>query len=233
MKNNHKRTKLSLCGLMLVLPMLGCTPTKQARDVEAAGFLGDYSMLREGQAGEALKVYINPTYPRSCKNYSKVMIEPVRIYVNEKNDLVSLPAADRQTLVNHLHGALVNELGKHYQIVTAPEPGTIKIKAAITEAEGSWVALDTVSTFVPQMLAMSTLKEVATGTAAFVGMAGAEADITDAISGERIAAAVDRRVGKKSYEGVTQQWDDVNQAFDYWAERMAYRLANCGVMPAN
>lgn len=231
MKDNYKRTKLGLCGLILVLPMLGCTSTKQARDVEAAGFLGDYSMLREGQSGEALKVYINPSYQRTCKTYNKVLIEPVRIFVGQNKDVADLPAEDRQMLVNQLHGSLISELGKHYQIVRTPEPGTIRVKAAITEAEGSWVALDTVSTFVPQMLAMSKLKEVATGTAAFVGMAGAEADITDAISGERIAAAVDRRVGKKSYEGVTQEWNDVTTSFDYWAKRMAYRLENCGAAP--
>ncbi|WP_404360990.1 DUF3313 domain-containing protein [Methylotuvimicrobium sp. KM1] len=231
MRNNNKRTKLGIFGLILVIPMLGCAPTKQARDVEPAGFLGDYSMLGEGKEGEALKIYLNPSYQSTCHNYDKVLIEPVRIWVSGNKDLAEMPLAERQVLVNHMHGSLVDELGKHYRIVRTPEPGTIRIRTAITEAEGSWVALDTVSSFVPQLLVMSTIKEVATGTATFVGRAGAEADITDAMTGERIAAAVDRRVGKKSYEGVTQQWDDVTRSFDYWAGRMAYRLANCGAMP--
>jgi len=78
---------------------------------------------------------------------------------------------------------------------------------------------------------MSKLKEIATGTGTFVGKASGEADITDAITGERIAAAVDRIVGTKSVTGVTSKWDDVTRAFDFWAERMAYRLVNCGAVP--
>jgi hypothetical protein len=69
------------------------------------------------------------------------------------------------------------------------------------------------------------VKKVATGTAAFVGKAGVEAEIQDSMSEERLAAAVDRQVGQKRLEGVTNTWDDVNQAFDYWSERLRMRLA--------
>jgi len=222
---------VAIFGLAFALSMSACTPIKQARDVKQSGFLGDYSALQEGKEGEALKIYINPQYQQSCKGYDKVIIEPVTIWVRENSDLAELPAADRQTLVNHLHGSLVSEMGKHYQIVNTPQPGTLRIKTAITEAEGSWAALDTVSSFVPQLLVMSKLKEVATGTGTFVGKASGEADITDAITGERIAAAADRIVGAKSVTGVTSKWDDVTRAFDFWAGRMAYRLVNCGAMP--
>jgi Protein of unknown function (DUF3313) len=218
-------------GLALALTLCACTPIKQARDVKQSGFLGDYSMLQEGKSGEALKIYIAPNYSQTCKKYDKVIIEPVGLWSRENSDIAGLRAADRQTLVNHLHGSLVSELGKHYQIVKTPQPGALLIKTAITEAEGSWVALDTVSSFVPQMLVMSKLKEVATGTGAFVGKASGEVDITDAVTGERVAAAVDRIVGAKSAIGVTSKWDDVTRAFDFWAGRMAYRLVNCGAMP--
>jgi len=231
MVSTSKQNILAIFGLTLALSMSACTPIKQARDVDQTSFLGDYSVLQEGKDGEALKIYINPNYQQSCKGYDKVIIEPVSIWVRDNSDLADLSAADRQTLVNHLHGSLVNEIGKHYQIVTTPQPGTLRIKTAITEAEGSWVALDTVSSFVPQLLVMSKLKEIATGTGTFVGKASGEADITDAITGERIAAAVDRIVGTKSVTGVTSKWDDVTRAFDFWAERMAYRLVNCGAVP--
>ena len=190
-----KQNFISILGLGLMLGLSACTPIKQARQVEASGFLGDYSALRAGKDGEALKIYLNPKYQQSCKTYNKVLIEPVSIWVGKKADTASIPAEDRQMLVNHLHGSLVSELGKHYQIVNTPQPGTLSIKTAITEAEGSWVALDTVSSFVPQLLVMSKLKEITTGTGTFVGKASGEVEITDAISGERMAAAVDRMVG--------------------------------------
>lgn len=222
---------LSIFGLALILALSGCSPIKQARNVSESGFLGDYSQLKEGQDGEALKLYINPSYQQSCNKYNKVLIEPVSFWVRANSDLADLPAEERSTLVNHLHGSLVNELGKHYQIVNTPQPGTLRIRTAITEAEGSWVVLDTVSSFVPQLLVMSKLKEIATGTATFVGRASGEAEVTDAVTGERFASAVDSIVGAKSVTGVTSQWDDVTRAFDSWSGRLAYRLVNCGQRP--
>lgn len=227
---NNKQKVIRVLGLALIIGVSGCATTKQARDVKESGFLGDYSALREGQTGEALKIYINPTYQQTCKGYDKVLIEPVSIWTRNSSEMASISAEDRQMLVNHLHGSLVSELGKFYQIVNTPQPGTLRIRAAITEAEGSNVPLDTISTFVPQMLVMSTLKEIATGTGSFVGKASGEVEISDAVSGERIAAAVDRMVGSKSVTGVTSKWDDVTQTFNAWADRMAYRLTHCGEM---
>ncbi|MCK9623035.1 MAG: DUF3313 domain-containing protein [Methylobacter sp.] len=228
MTGNTKQTVIGIFGLALMMGLSGCAPIKEARDVEESGFLRDYSVLREGQAGEARKIYINPKYQETCRTYDKILIDPVGIWTSRNSEMASITAEDRQMLVNHLHGSLVNELGKHYQIVKTPQPGALRVRAAITEAEGSWVELDTVSTFVPQMLVMSASKEIATGTATFVGKASGEVEITDASSGERIAAAVDRMVGNKSVTGVTSKWDDVTLTFDDWSDRMAYRLENCG-----
>jgi hypothetical protein len=231
MADNLNQKMLSIFGLALILTLSACSPIKQARNVTESSFLGDYSQLKEGQDGEALKIYINPSYQQSCNTYNKVLIEPVSIWVRDNSDLADLDPEERTTLVNHLHGSLVNELGKHYQIVNTPQPGTLRIRTAITEAEGSWVVLDTVSSFVPQLLVMSKLKEIATGTATFVGRASGEAEVTDAVTGERFASAVDSIVGAKSVTGVTSQWDDVTRAFDAWSGRLAYRLVNCGQRP--
>lgn len=230
MTSKGKQNFVGILGLTLMVGLSACTPIKQARNVEESGFLRDYSALRQGQNGEALKIYLNPKYQQTCKSYDKVLIEPVGIWVGKDSDMAAIPLEERQMLVNHLHGSLVNELGKHYQIVRTPQPGTLRIKTAITEAEGSWVALDTVSSFVPQLLVMSKLKEIATGTGTFVGKASGEVEITDASTGERLAAAVDRMVGNKSVTGVTGKWDDVTRTFDDWSDRMAYRLENCGAV---
>lgn len=215
-------------ALAASLAMAACTPITQTRDVEATGFLGDYSQLKPGNEGEALKIYVNPNYQQTCKTYDKVMIDPIKIWVAKDSNLISVSTDDRQAMVNHLHGAMVSELGKEYTIVNKAQPGTLRIRAAITEAEGSWVALDTLSSFMPQMLVLSKMKELATGTASFVGKASGEVEITDAVTGERIAAAIDGMAGAKSTIGVTGKWDDVNRIFDDWAGRLAYRLANCG-----
>ena len=39
-----------------------------------------------------------------------------------------------------------------------------------------------------------------------------------------MTAAVDRRVGTKSFKGLFSDWADVQAAFDSWAERIRTRL---------
>ena len=58
------RIQAIICFVVLGL-LAGCGATKQARDVDQSGFLGDiYPKLREGKEGEALLVYkrgvVNP-----------------------------------------------------------------------------------------------------------------------------------------------------------------------------
>jgi len=62
------------------------------------------------------------------------------------------------------------------------------------------------------------------GTQAFVGRADVEGKITDTDTGELLFAAVDRRAGKNTPDGSMNSWNDVKQAFAYWATRLSERL---------
>ena len=54
------------------------------------------------------------------------------------------------------------------------------------------------------------------------GEAATEIEILDALSGMRLAAAVDRRQGgKAAFRG---KWKDTKDAFDFWAKRFRQRL---------
>jgi hypothetical protein len=85
--------------------------------------------------------------------------------------------------------------------------------------------MDTISTVVPQALLLSQAKGLVTGKPGFVGEASVEAKATDGQTGELVAAAVDRRVGGKSVTGApTDSWEDVREAYRYWARQFRYRL---------
>ena len=217
-------TKLLIGTLAVALGAMGCAPTRQARSVKPSGFLGDYSQLTPGKEGEALLLYIRPGV--EWAKYDKIWLEPVTIWGDVKTGFLrSVPKDEAQVTADYLDASLRNALSKDYQLVDKAGPGVLRLRVAITEAEGSTVALDLVSTIVPQMRLLSTVKQLATGTAAFVGKAGVEGEIQDSITNHRLVAAVDRRVGQKHLKGVTNTWDDVQQAFDYWSERLCARLA--------
>lgn len=205
----------------------GCAATKQARDVEQSGFLGDiYPKLRKGKEGEALLVY-KPDKIDSARfaRYTKILLDPVTIWRGEESREKGVPQEDIQVLADHFYSLLYLTFEQDYEMVQKPGPNTLRIQVAITKLEESMVVLDVVSTVVPQARALSTLKGLATGKPAFVGEASVEAKVSDAQSGRILAAVVDRRVGKKKLEAeVFDTWGDVNEILEYWSKQARFRL---------
>ena len=208
--------------LFVVFALIGCGVTRQARDVRQSGFLGDYSLLKPGKDGAALMVYESPN--ADWKSYDKILLDPVAIWTGKDSQMNDLAKEDRQRVADRLYSLLQARLSKDYQMVQVPEPGTLRISAAITSAEHSYPVLDTVSTIVPVGVAVSALKAIATGRPAFVGEASAEAKITDATTNAILFEAVDSRVGTKNPSAVWDKWEDVDTALAYWADRTGYRL---------
>lgn len=165
--------------------------------------------------------YVNPTV--QWQRYGKVMIMPVTFWGSEKE---KMSASDRQALADYFHATLVEHLGKKFPVVDQPGPGVMKLQIAITDAEAATPVLRTVSMVVPQARALNTLKYLATGTYGFVGAAQAEAELTDSVTGQVLAAGMDRRVGGGSLETAAQwQWGDAENAMNKWAEELTNRLA--------
>ena len=71
-----------------------------------------------------------------------------------------------------------------------------------------------VTTTVPQVRVVSTVGGLATDTAAIVGEAAFEGEVTDSLTNELLGSVVDKRVGTKTFAGVFSSWDDVQAAFD-------------------
>ena len=104
-----------------------------------------------------------------------------------------------------------------------PGPDVIRVQAAITEAESSNAVLDTVTSVIPQTRLLSGMKSLATGVSLFTGSSSVELKITESETGTLLVAAVDRRGGTKSLSGVTNSWNDVEEAYRFWAEKVRYR----------
>lgn len=203
----------------------GCLTTYQARQANPSGFLGDYSQFREGRDGEALLVYINAK--SDFKSYNKILLDPVRIYAAKDSGLGKLSKEDLQRLVNYLDATLREHLKGDYTFVDAPGPGVMRVRVAITEARGAKVLMDTFSTLMPIGLALSEVKNLATGSHTAVGSVGIEAEALDSMTQDRLFGAVDERVGRKITGKLDKlsKWRTANDAFDYWADRLQTRLA--------
>jgi len=224
MNGNFHRTTLILVIVLFLLQ--GCAATQQRRDVVKTGFLSfsERSLLTEGKGDhEALLRYINPD--TDWRSYDKVMINSVTVWKDKETEDVS--PADLQMLSDFLYTHMHEALSQDYTIVTQPGPGVMRAAFAITEAEGSAPVMDTVTSIIPQTRILTGLKGyVVGGKPGFVGTAGLEAKFTDSQTGKILGLAVDRRGGTKDLSGMTDEWNDVEQAYIYWAALIRYRLCN-------
>jgi hypothetical protein len=225
MKKKVLTCEISLITLLsfIVLLLGGCVTTAQTRKVEPAGFLKDYSQLKEGEDDQALMVYINPE--ADFPGYDKVLLDPVTLWRNPNKPPIKIPEDELQSLLDYLNSALRVKLSKDYEMVNRSGPGVMRIRCAITELKKSRVVLDIASSVMPPAIALNALKNIATGTSSFVGRAAIEVEILDSLTNVRLAAAVDKRAGGKVWDDdKTKKWGDVAAAFDYWAEKLQKKL---------
>ena len=209
---------LALAGLLA-----GCAETSQARSVQQSGFLGDYSKLQEGKEGQALLVYMNPNV--NWASYDKVMLDPVTVWLGAGSEMSDVSPEDQQRLASLLYTKVSDALSTDYKLVSAPGPGVLHIQGAITEADRPNVVMHTVSNIVPQMMLLSNVKKLATGTQAFAGTASIEGKITDGATGQILWEGVDKRGGGKGLaRAVEGTWADIDHAYDYWAQKLKWRL---------
>jgi len=216
--------------LALMFVVTGCASTQEAKSVEKSGFLGDYSLLKEGQRStisegaedEALWVYKNPA--ADWRKYRKVILDPVTVWTSGKDSqLKDVSVEDRQRLSALLWKTFDETLRKDYEMTSQAGPDVMRLQVAITEAGSSNAVLDTVTSIVPQTRLLSGMKSLATGVSAFTGSASAEIKVTDSDTGVILFEAVDRRGGTKSLSGVTNSWNDVEESYRFWAEKVRYR----------
>ena len=211
---------ITLMGVFLVL-ITGCSSTFQTRKVTTSGFLGDYSQLVGGSGDEAQLIYINPQ--ADFAGYTRILMDPVKFYSDQNS---KLEGADKKRIVDYLHATILEQLKYDYTFVNKPSEGTMRLRVAITEARGSKVVMDTISSIIPIGMALGLVKKVATGTNLSVGKAAIEMELQDSQTGQRLAAAVDERAGRK-YTGKFDKFEKyhtVEDAFDYWAKKLKKRL---------
>ena len=228
MKPNAGKQAIALLAALVSAAALtltaGCS-THQARGVTPSGFLGDYSQLRKGTGDEAKLVYFKPNV--DWAKYDKILMDPIKVYCTpERSWWRDAKPEQVKALVDYFDASIRKSLEDDLTFVDKPGPGVLHFRVAITEAGSGNVPLDVVSSIVPIGLAISTLKRGVANKATGVGEAGAELEITDSQTGERLAAMVDARIGDKFTGKFDKfdQWRGPKAAFDYWAMRMHVRL---------
>lgn len=213
---------LRIVLLLVLLSAVGCARTYQARHVETSNFLNDYSLLKDGRDGDALLSYWKDGADWS--HYKKIIVDPVVIRKTQDSALNDRPQIESARLQALFEYRVREALKQDFKLVTRPGADTLRVQLAITDADTSTLLLDQFTTLYPSARATSLLKHLVLGTEAFVGKASIERQVTDSASGEVLMASADCRAGGKTLAGSFNDWDDVEQAYLYWAQQLRYQL---------
>jgi hypothetical protein len=225
-----KEVAVGIMGVAVVLLMSGCGGSMQARSVDVKkAYLVNPSLLQEGTGDQALFRYRNPDV--KIDQYTKLIIDPVLIVKDAELD--AKERENYQKLANNALVYLTQELRNDYQLVSAAEPGALRLHFAIIDADSSKPASNVLSSVMPIGIGLNAVKYGVTGKQSGVGEITAELKVTDAMSGALLGAALDRRVGGKDPKGIVDTWYNADQALRYWAKQVRYVLctergaANC------
>jgi hypothetical protein len=128
-------------------------------------------------------------------------------------------------LTAYFYNQLKQDLQAHFTLVDQGGSGVLVLQVALTNATSATPGLRSVSVIVPQARILNGVQSLATGSYAFVASAEGQMKATDAVTGQLLAAAVDKRAGGMSLSTTAQwQWGDAENAMNYWAEKITNRL---------
>ena len=187
---------------------------------EYSGFLGDYSELKPGPKGGVKMAYIKDGVDFST--YDKIMLDQVVFYFSPNAKNKEVDPEQMKELADMFHKALFEALGSDYPLVDQPGPDVMRVRTAITDIDLPNRPLNVITTVVPVGLAISLVKQGATGKGSFVGEISMEFEALDSVTNERLAAAADRQAGGK-IDSMTS-FGTAEDAFKFWAERLRTRL---------
>ncbi len=208
-----------LAGVALLL--CSCGSSYQARSVDIKGsMLVNPALLEKGTGDQALYRYVNPRF--NVAKYSKIIIQPV--FIAKEGELGPSERENYQKLANNAYVYLRLELSKELQIVSKPEDGTLDLQMAIHDADSSKPVRNILSSVTPIGIGLNAVTYGVTGKQSGVGEITAEFRVTDAVTGELLFAALDKRVGGKAMKGVWDTWYNADEALKYWAKRASFVL---------
>ena len=184
-----------------------------------SGFLANYSQLDAGYGTtDAVAAYVKPG--ADLAKYDSVLIEPV-------TTVVATPGISPQVkdqLAAYLGAALRTQAAGKMRIATVPGPTTLRVRTALTDVIPGAATGTPVTTVHVQPQAALTGTLGSDAVAAFVSSVSFEGELVDSMTGERICALCDHRIGAKREADASTTWASVRSANNQGAARLYQRF---------
>lgn len=204
-KMSWSQSFTAVLGILSLGSLCGCQVHKAAH----SGFLGDYSQLRVSPEVEDALYYQDPA--NSLKDYDKFMIDPVLVHFAPNAKGTALDPAKLKTLTDFAFDEMTKALSVRYKVVTAPGPGVLRLRVALTDIKKTTPALN--------IHPATKLSGIGLGGASM------EAEALDSQTGVRVIAVVDTRQGNRlAFKAGLSELGHAKQVINHWVERFVGRV---------
>lgn len=213
MKSIHRIGVIAMAGAALAVT--SCSTGGRS----PSGFLGNYKQLDAGYGtADALSSYVKPGV--DLKKYDSVIIDPV-------TTVVATPGVSPEVqsqLAAYLGDSLRTQLSGKMKISGTPGPSTLRVRTALTDVVEGQKAGKPVTTVHTSPTAALSGNLGSDAVAAFISNVSFEGEILDSVTGERLTALCDHRLGSKREATAATSWAAVRSGANQGAARLWQRF---------
>ena len=206
------------CAALLIATLAGCAVTDQSQSVapQQPEFLSHHSQLRQEKTDRSLLLFVNPDV--DWTKYNSAILVPVQVWDSRDSEVSQ---HDQAILGSYYYSSLKRNFSSNLPIVDQAGPGVLTIRVALTNPVAASPVMRAISNTVADEGIVSSVENLAPGSYMFVQSACSESEILDSVTGETLAAAVDRRAHSFNAE----------EAMDLWAQGLGERLTDWRLGP--
>ena len=222
---------LATLSVATVCALAGCRATvgQPERDYRHSGFLGNYSVLQPDESGMAQLAWSKPGLDLS--GYNKVIVDTGEVWLAADNK-EAVEAKDVAELCKYARNSLREHIGAKWSIVDRSEPGTLRIRWALTQLVANTKTGDLFTKVIPHTRLLGQIGYLATDDQVLSARVQIEAELIDAATGDSLFKMVGARQGGNLITNAWSTWGEVKDAFDTWGENAVARLESKGMKPS-
>jgi hypothetical protein len=181
-------------------------------------FIENMPALAQDPDRAGAMIWTKPGLDRAA--YTRVMIEPITIFVSPDSDYKGLSADDLQALAIGFVETLTQTLEPDIPVVNQSGAGVLYMRAALTNVKLKKKKRSLLG-YTPVGIVVTAAKDAA-GKRISLKDAVLELEMLDSASGERLGVLVEK--APKAAETEELSWDSISETFAYYAERFKTRM---------
>lgn len=203
--------------LLLGALLFGCTSQQQVEPKTYSGFLGQYYTQMQpttSPSGEPVMRWVSPALKKGA--YHQIILSPSQFYPEPKTS-DKLYTQTLNQILSYLDTDLIQDVSAVMPVVTNTSPQTLKLRVAITAVSTQTEGLKPYE-IIPVALLLAGASYAAGARDESVTM-NVEYEITDAMTGEVLAAGMRKGFGKPlEHKSDTVTLDDLAPVLDTWSD---------------